>query len=51
MLRSDHSWSLADVADYDTKACTYTVVLPDGRYKYCVEEEDLREPNYDRHHF
>ena len=29
--------------DYDWRAVTYTVQLPDMRLKYFVEEEDIRE--------
>ena len=44
VLRSDGSWSLASVKEYDWRAVNYTVMLPDTRLKYMVEEEDLRLP-------
>ena len=44
VLRSDNTWSLASVKEYDWRACNYTVMLPDMRLKYMVEEEDLRQP-------
>ena len=30
--------------EYDWRGVTYTVMLPDRRLKYFVEEEDLRLP-------
>ena len=44
VLRNDGEWSLAVVKDYDWRGVTYTVMLPDRRLKYFVEEEDLRKP-------
>lgn len=44
VLRSDGAWSLASVKEYDWRAVNYTVMLPDTRLKYMVEEEDLRLP-------
>ena len=44
VLRSDGTWSLASVKEYDCKAVNYTVMLPDTRLKHMVEEEDLRQP-------
>lgn len=45
-MRTDGSWTLATVVEYDENGCTYTVALADGRLKYFVEEEDLRIPRF-----
>jgi len=42
--RSDGSWSLATVREFEEYGFTYTVELMDGRMKYMVEEEELRHP-------
>ena len=46
VLRSDGTWTLATVAEFDETGCTYTITLIDGRQKYFVEEEDLRIPRF-----
>jgi hypothetical protein len=32
--------------DYEWRGNTYTVMLPDGRRKYFVEEDELRPPEF-----
>ncbi|KAL3902894.1 MAG: hypothetical protein SGPRY_011883 [Prymnesium sp.] len=44
VMRSDGSWSLAAVEEFEEMGCTYTVRLCDGRCKYMVEEDELRIP-------
>jgi hypothetical protein len=46
VLRTDGLWTLARVESYDAGGGTYTVVLQDGRFKYFVDEEDLRIPRF-----
>lgn len=46
VYRSDGTWSLATVTEYDMGGGTYTVELEDGRCKYFVEEEELRVPRF-----
>lgn len=36
VLRTDGTWSLAQVKEYDWRAVTYTVMLPDTRLKYAA---------------
>jgi len=44
VCRTDGTWSLAVVREFEEYGFTYTVELEDGRIKYMVEEEDLRKP-------
>lgn len=46
VLRSDDAWTLATVTDYDEYGLTYTIRIVDGRFKYFVEESDLRIPRF-----
>jgi hypothetical protein len=44
--RTDGTWTLVTVEEYDANACNYTVALADGRKKYWVEPDDLRIPRF-----
>ena len=46
VFRTDGTWSLATVTDYDGEGCTYTVALPDGREKHLLEESEMRIPRF-----
>ena len=50
VCRTDGTWTMATVKDYDWRGATYTVQLPDMRLKYFVEEEDLRHPGTGFHY-
>jgi len=42
VYRTDGTWSIAKVNEFDDCSFTYTIELEDGRLKYCVEEEDIQ---------